>query len=82
MKRILVLLVASAASCSTPSVSVVPYAVRSSLEGAFSSSELNASAGTTDLGLDDPEMVFGGRIDLAAANSMYFLKSEGFFTSS
>ena len=71
MKRILVLLAATAASCSTPSVSVVPYAAMNSLDGSVASSGSGVAVSTDleGLGISDSETVMGGRIDFAGANS-------------
>ena len=71
MKRILVLLAATAASCSTPSLSVIPYAAMNSLEGSVASSGSGIAVATDleGLGISDSETVVGGRIDFAGTSS-------------
>jgi hypothetical protein len=78
MKRFLVLLAATAASCSTPSISVIPYAAMNSLEGSVASSGGGLAAGTdlADIGLDESESVFGGRIDFAGSSSHWSIASS------
>jgi len=66
MKKALVLL-GLLASCSAPSVSVMPTVIDNSLTGSISGSSSGGVAGSNgldDLGLGDSEMVFSPRLDL------------------
>ena len=66
MKRILMALAAVTASCSAPSVSVMPFVASNSLDGSVASSGggLSASTDLGSLGVGDAETGIGGRIDL------------------
>ena len=76
MKKALAL-VALMASCSTPSLSVVPYTAMNSLEGSVASSGgIAASTDLENLGIDDSESVFGGRIDFSGTNSHWSVASS------
>ena len=72
MKKALALL-ALMASCSAPSVTIVPAAIENSLTGSVSAATGGGVSGSNDLasiGLGDSEMVFSPKVDLN------FLSSE------
>ncbi|MBJ76376.1 MAG: hypothetical protein CMJ98_05085, partial [Planctomycetes bacterium] len=66
-------LAALTASCSAPSVSVMPFVASSSLDGSVASSGGGVSASTDlgSLGVGDAEVGFGGRIDLIGPSSQW-----------
>ena len=73
MNRILMALAALTASCSAPSVSVMPFVASSSLDGSVASSGGGISASTDlgSLGVGDAEVGFGGRVDLVGPSSQW-----------
>lgn len=73
MKRILMALAAVTASCSAPSVSVMPIVASNSLDGSVASSGGGVSASTDlgSLGVGDAEVGFGGRVDLVGPSSQW-----------
>ena len=73
MKRILIALAAMTASCSAPSVSVMPFVASNSLDGSVSTSggESSASTDLGSLGVGDSETGIGGRFDFVGPNSQW-----------
>ena len=73
MKRILIALAAMTASCSAPSVIVMPFVASSSLDGSVASSGGGVSASTDlgSLGVGDAETDIGGRIDFVGPSSQW-----------
>jgi hypothetical protein len=73
MKCILMALAAVTASCSAPSVSVMPFVASSSLDGSVASSGggISASTGLDSLGVGDAEAGFGGRVDFVGPSSQW-----------
>jgi hypothetical protein len=73
MKRILMVLAAVTASCSAPSVSVMPFVASNSLDGSIETSGAVGSASTDlgPLGVGDAESAFAGRVDLIGPSSQW-----------
>jgi hypothetical protein len=73
MKRILIVIAAMTASCTAPSVSVMPFVASSSLDGSVASSGggITASTDLGSLGVGDAEVGFGGRVDLVGPSSQW-----------
>ena len=73
MKRILIVIAAMTASCTAPSVSVMPFVAINSLDGSVATSGGGISSSTDlgTLGVGDSETGIGGRFDFVGPNSQW-----------